>query len=472
MTHCAKINALVLTLVLGMGGCAVVEPVAHPDIPLPADWTEAALPADAEHDIMRDWWRGFGSAPLDALVREALEASPDLKIQGERVVQAELTLRATAASRLPNLGAGGGTDWNRSDNGDGGSNAVSESGSSSLRLSASYELDLWGRIAANVAGAQAGLAASRFDLDALRLSMTASVATVYFQRLANQERLTIAHANLATAERVLKVVEARYRNGAASALDLSRQRTTVLAQQAVIGPLEYQLRQTDTALAVLLGRIPQQTGFAHDALNALEIPEVSAALPADLLFRRPDLAAAEAALDGASADIAAARASLLPSFSLAATGGVASNVLLSLANPSSTIGLSASLLHTIFDGGRLQAQLGSARSRQRELLEQYRKAVLTALKEVEDALGNAARDARQEHIQRQVATEAERSLRLAELRYREGADDILSVLDAQRTLFSVQDSLAVIRQARLTNAVDLYRALGGGWRVPAPANAR
>ncbi|MBR0566718.1 efflux transporter outer membrane subunit [Azoarcus sp. L1K30] len=472
MTHCVQINAIVLALALGMGGCAFVEPVPHPDIPLPANWTEPALPADTAHVIMADWWRGFGSAPLDALVREALKANPDLKIQGERVVQAELTLSGTAASRLPNLGASGGTDWNRSDNGDGGSNAVSESRSSSLRLSASYELDLWGRVAATVAGAQASLATSRFDLDALRLSMTASVATVYFQRLASQERLEIAHANLATAERVLKVVEARYRNGAASALDLSRQRTTVLAQRAAIGPLEYQLRQTDTALAVLLGRTPQETGFAHDALNALEIPEVAAVLPADLLLRRPDLAAAEAALHGASADIAAARASLLPSFSLAVSGGVASNALLSLANPSSMIGVSASLLHTIFDGGRLQAQLDSTRSRQRELVEQYRKAILTALKEVEDALGNTIRDARQERIQRQVATEAERSLRLAELRYREGADDVLSVLDAQRTLFSAQDSLALIRQARLTDAVDLYRALGGGWHVPAQANAR
>jgi len=129
-------------------------------------------------------------------------------------------------------------------------------------------------------------------------------------------------------------------------------------------------------------------------------------------------------------------------------------------------------VHTVFDGGRLHAQVDSTRSRQRELLEQYRKAILTSLKEVEDALGNTARDARQEEIQARIAAEAERSLRLAELRYREGADDLLSVLDAQRTLFSSQDRLVQLRQARLTNAVDLYRALGGGWQAPELASTR
>jgi len=129
-------------------------------------------------------------------------------------------------------------------------------------------------------------------------------------------------------------------------------------------------------------------------------------------------------------------------------------------------------VHTVFDGGRRQAQVDSTRSRQRELLEQYRKAILTSLKEVEDALGNATRDTAQERIQARIVLEAERSLRLAELRYREGADDLLSVLDAQRTLFSSQDRLVQLRQARLNNAVDLYRVLGGGWQAPELASAR
>lgn len=465
------LNPLILALALGLGGCAITEPVALPDIALAQNWAEPQLPSDTQPEFTLTWWRSFASPQLNTLVSEALNASPDLKIQGERVVQAELSLRSTGTSLFPSLALNGGSAWNRSDSGDRGGNISSESNTSTLRLSASYELDLWGRTAASIDSASASLAGSRYDLDALRLSMAASVATTYFQFLTSQARLDISRANLATAQRVLKVVEARYRNGVASALDVSRQRTTVLAQDAAIGPLDVQARQTRSALAILLGRTPQTLSLEPEALTHLSIPAVSAGLPAELLLRRPDLAAAEAALRGASADIAAARAALLPAFSLSAVGGVASSTLLSLASPSSSAGLSAALAHSVFDGGRLRMQVDSARSRQRELLEQYRKAILVALKEVEDALGNAVRDTSQESIQAQIAAEAARTLRLAELRYREGADDVLSVLDAQRTLFSAQDRLAQLRQARLSNAVDLYRVLGGGWQSLTPALA-
>lgn len=461
-----------LLAALAFAGCAITEPVARPDLPLPTAWGEAAAAgADADAALAETWWQAFGSPTLDALVGEALVASPDLRIQAERVVQAELALRSTRASLFPSLNLGGNSGWSRSDAGDRGDSAISERKSSGLNLSASYEVDLWGRVAASIASSEAGLAATRFDRDAARLSMAASVATTWFQLLTVQERLRIARENLAIAERVLRVVDARYRNGAASALDLSRQQTTVLAQRAAIEPLDVQVRQTRSALALLLGRPAQGFALADESLAALSIPAVAPGLPADLLLRRPDLASAEASLAAASANIAAARAALFPTLSLSGGTGLASDFLLSLADPSHSVSLSASVVQSIFDGGRLQAQVDSARSRQREQLESYRKAIVTALKEVEDALGNAARDANQEAAQREILAQAERSLRLAETRYREGADDLLTVLDAQRTLFSTQDTLAQLRQARLAGAVNLYKALGGGWRLPAAATA-
>ncbi|PKO57608.1 MAG: hypothetical protein CVU25_07370, partial [Betaproteobacteria bacterium HGW-Betaproteobacteria-19] len=439
---------------------------------LPATWSEATVEATADAAIeSTTWWQHFNSAQLDALVTEAMLASPDLRIQAERVIQAELALRSTSASLFPSLNLGGNSGWSRSDSGDGGNSAISERKSSALNLSASYELDLWGRVAANIDSAGASLAATRYDRDAARLSMASSVATTYFQWLALQARLDIARQNLAIAERVLRVVEARYRNGAASSLDVSRQLTAVLSQRAAVEPLEVQARQTRSALAILLGRNPQALPLDSERIDALAIPTVPAGLPADLLLRRPDLASAEAGLAAAAANIAAARAELLPKFSLSAAGGIASEFLLSLADPSNSVSLSASIVQTIFDGGRLRAQVDISRSRQRELVEAYRKTILTALKEVEDGLGNAARDANQEVAQGQIMAQAERSLRLAELRYREGADDLLSVLDAQRTLFSAQDQLAQLRQARLADAVGLYKALGGGWQAPAGAAA-
>ncbi|MDR1423026.1 MAG: efflux transporter outer membrane subunit [Azoarcus sp.] len=454
-----------------LAGCSLTGPVAHTDLALPSQWREAAPGSDsAASPPSPDWWRSFGSSQLDALIADAFIGSPDLRAQAERVVQAELTLRATNSSLFPSLNLSGDSGWSRSVSGD--TRAVEERKNTSLGLSASYELDLWGRVAASIASDQAQFAASRYDYDGARLSLAASVATTYFQYLTGFERLAIARENLAIAERVLKVVDARYRNGAASALDLSRQNTTVLSQRAQIEPLEVQVRQTRAALDILRGHPPGTDALSREpatTLAALDIPAIGAGLPSELLLRRPDLAASEARLQAAAADIGVARAELFPSIKLSAGGGLATDLLLSLANPTKTVSLSASLMQTIFDAGRRTAAIDIARSRERELLESYRKTILTSLKEVEDTLSNATRDAHQEEAQIQILAEAERSLHLAELRYREGADDLLAVLDAQRTRFSVQDQLAQLRLARLTDALDLYKALGGGWQAAGPA---
>lgn len=455
-----RTRLLPATLLLALtAGCAFTEPVVRPELELPAQWAEGASTVAAPiHDT---WWQDFGSARLDALIDEALRSAPDLRIQGERVVQAELALRQAGASLFPALNLSGGSG---SRNVDG-----NESSSTDLDLGASYELDLWGRIAAGVDASRASLAATRFDHDAARLSISASVATTWFQALALQQRVDIARQNLTTAERVLRVVQARYDNGAASALELSQQRSTVLNQRKAIEPLEVQLRQTRSALAILLGRNPQASFATDEQLAALQVPAIEAGLPSALLLRRPDLAASEARLAAAAANIAAARAALLPGISLSAGAGVGSAALLSLADTTRTLSISASVLQKIFDGGRLRAEVDIQRSRQRELVETHRRTILVALKEVEDALANATRDANQEGVQREILTEAQRSLRLAELRYREGADSLLGVLDAQRALFSAQDQLAQLRLARLTDAVNLYKALGGGWSAAAPS---
>lgn len=469
MTHPSSVplrtRVLPALLVALTTGCALTEPIVRPEQPLPAQWAEAARAAEPALPVHDTWWQDFGSTQLDAFVTEALTTAPDLLIQAERVIQAELALRQAGASLLPSLNLSGDSGTRNV--------ASNESSSTGIGLGASYEIDLWGRIAAGVDASRAGLVATHFDYDAARLSISASVATTWFQVLALQERLEIARQNLATAERVLRVVQARYDNGAASALDLSQQRSTVLNQRKAIEPLEVQLRQTRSALAILRGRTPQaeltrDAASGNERLGALQVPTVGAGLPSELLLRRPDLAASEARLTAAAANIAAARAALLPGISLSAGAGVGSTALLSLADTTRTLSISASVLQKIFDGGRLRADVDIQRSRQRELVESHRRAILAALKEVEDALANGVRDANQEAAEREILTEAERSLRLAELRYREGADDLLTVLLAQRTLFSSQEQLAQLRLARLTAAVNLYKALGGGWVRPAP----
>jgi multidrug efflux system outer membrane protein len=445
-----------------LAACSTTGPATRVEVDLPATWS---APAPGTAALQADWWRSFQSDELVQLVEQALAGSPDLAVAAERVRQAEIAVRSAGASLFPSVNLSGSTAARRSDPGPGAGFSGSES--SSLSLGVSYEIDLWGRLAAGVRGAEASLQGSRYDLESARLSLTSAVADAYFQVVALRVRLAIARENLALAERLLGIVEARYQNGVASALDLSRQRTTVLAQRAALLPLQEQERQTLSALALLLGRTPQGFDIATASLEGLQVPEVGPGLPSELLRRRPDLAAAEAGLARADADVDAARAALLPSIQLSGSAGLASTALLSLANPSVSFGLTASIMQSIFDSGRLRGQVELSESQRRQLVETYRKAVLTALKEVEDALGNVARSRAQEAAQLTIRAEAQRALQLAELRYREGADDLAALLDAQRTLFSAQDQLVQVRLSRLSSALALFKALGGGWERPA-----
>ena len=442
-------NFTAIGLVL-LVGCATTSPTLTPQITPPAAYSEAAAPGAAR--LAGDWWKTFNSAELQALVDQAFAGSPDLAIAAERVRQAEAQVQIAGASLFPSLDLGFSTRKAR------------DSESSSTTLSASYELDVFGRNAAGVRGAEAALRATAFDRDATRLTLLAGVATAYFEVLSLRGRLAVSRENLAVAERVLRVVEARARNGAVSPLDVARQQAAVLSQRAGLLALEQQERQTLAALAILVGRLPEGFAIQASTLADLAVPSIDPGLPAGLLVRRPDLAAAEAGLAAANADVSAARAALLPSIQLTASAGVASGALLAfLGGPSTGLAVAASVLQPIFDGGRLKGSVSIAESRERELVETYRKAILAAFADVENALSAAGRLAQREALQVQVEARAREALRLAEVRYREGADDLLSVLDAQRTLFDAQDQLALTRLDRLEASVALFKALGGGW---------
>jgi outer membrane protein TolC len=208
-------------------------------------------------------------------------------------------------------------------------------------------------------------------------------------------------------------------------------------------------------------------------IGDLQVPAIDPGLPSSLLVRRPDLASAEAQLAAANADVAAARAAMLPTITLTGTAGLATTALTSIATGGTTaaIGIAASMLQPIFDGGRLRGQKAIAESRERELVETYRKAILSAFADVEEALAATSRLGQQEQLQTNVQTEAQESRRLAEIRYKAGADDLLTVLDAQRTLFAAQDGVAQVSLSRLQAAVSLYKALGGGWNEAAAPSA-
>ena len=388
-------------------------------------------------------------------------------IAAERVRQAEAQVRIAGASLFPQLSFGAGTS-RRETRPDGGTWSTSDG--SSATFSASYELDLWGRNAAGVRAAESSLRASRFDFETVRLTLVTGVASAYFQVLSLRGRLAIARENLVIAERVLdgggrpRAQWRRFRARPRAPAGGGARRCAPPFRRSNCRSA----RRCTRSRCWSAGR-PRASTRRVPSVTALAVPRVAPGLPADLLMRRPDLASAEAQLDSANANVAAARAALLPAIQLTGSAGLASNVLLNFLNaPTAALALGASLVQTIFDGGRLRGQVDVAASRERELVESYRKSILAALADVESALASGSRTADQEMLQAQVVEQARIALRLAEIRYREGVDDLLTVLDAQRTLFQAEDQLAQIRLSRLQASIGLFKALGGGWKMTEP----
>lgn len=444
-----------------LAGCAQSPREHAAPVDLPPAWN-AATPQGNWPDPQ--WWRGFQSTELDRLIELALADSPDVRIAEQRVRAAELAVQQAGASLFPSLGLNASTGSRRSE-APGSSGAV-RSESSSAALNIGYEVDLWGRLSAGVRGAEASLDGERFDQASTRLTLTTGVANAYFQYLSLFDRLEIARQNLQLAERLMAIVETRARYGSASALDVSRQRTTVLSQRAALLPLQTQLRQTRHALALLVGKLPSELALQGDRIERLSLPAVGVDVPGAILSRRPDLARAEADLRAADAQVDVARAALLPTLQLSAGGSLATSTLLSLSDPTRVLSLTGSLAQNLFDGGKLRRQVDIGEVGVQQSWQAYRKTLLTAVKEVEDALVNVERQGTQELNQSAVRDEAQRSLQLSEQRYKAGAAGLSDVLDAQRTYFSAQDQLAQIRLSRLSASVDLIKALGGGWQAP------
>ena len=449
---------VVLLPLLGLAGCSMFDTSAtRPGIALPATWNgvvEASAPAAA---ISREWWQSFGSAELTALIARAHQSNPDLAASLHRIARATAQARAAGAGLYPTVDSAGG--GSRSWRGEG-----SPGNGFQGNFDASYELDLWGGNRARLNAADALQLATTYDRDTAALSLSAEVATAYFQYLNLNDRLDNARRILDIAERVLELVVRQQELGAASGLEIAQQRGTVASLRANIPTLEQRRDETLNALAQLLGTTPGDVAIRTASLDAVELPAVTPGLPSDLLRRRPDLRSAEAELLAAAADVEAARAAMMPSIRLTGGAGFSSTELSSLFSPAGFLSnLASGIAAPILDGGRLRAQRDQANAGEAESFEVYRSAIIAAFRDVEDALAAVEHLAEIEAAQQEAFAEAERAYNLAEIRYRAGATDFLTLLDAQRNLFQQEDSLEQTRLARLTAVVALYKALGGGW---------
>ena len=446
-----------------LAGCSlapvVVESVQKPEVP--GQWSDPAAAADNGKPLALDvdWWRQFGSSELSALVNEGQKNNFEIAAAISRVHQAEASARIAGAPLLPELDLGAGA--NRALLVSGGPAVTT----TSAVLGINYEVDFWGKNKAGLVAAEASMRANLYDRETVALTVTSGIVSTFLQVLSLRDRLEIAQQNVANAQRVLKLVEAQSRAGAASPLDLARQRSSVAGLQAVIPDLTQQERDAQTALAILLGRPPQQFSVNEKGLATINMPQILPGLPSELLTRRPDIRRAEARLAAANANVAAARAALFPSIRLTGAAGGQSSALLSLFNGNNLLlNLGASLTAPIFDAGLLNNQRDLAIAQKQELLQVYRSTVIGALSEVEKSLGAIRSLEERYRLKKQEVDEARFAFELSEIRYRVGAEDLMTVLDTQRSLSEGQNQLGQIKLLRLQATVSLYKALGGGWK--------
>jgi outer membrane protein, multidrug efflux system len=447
-------------------GCSVGPAYKRPDIALPAQWHESAgSTAGAESASVwpaAEWWHGFGSAKLDQLIAEAEHNNDDLAGAIARVQEADAQARIAGAALLPSLDLGASGSRQRAQTTSSGVSRVFNT--FNTELTASYELDFWGKNRATRDAARAAATASRYDQQTVALTVVSSVATTYFQALELRDRIQVAQQNLENSQKILDGFRLEMSAGTATGLDVAQQETTVAILNAAIPPLLQQFRQTVHALAVLIGETPESVDVDVGTLTNLSSPAVVEGLPSQLLSRRPDVASAEQQLIAANADITVARAALFPSIQLTAAGGYQSQSLTSFVNPRNQVySVAAGLAQPIFHGGALRGQVAFNKARYTELLTTYHKTVLTAFTNVEDALVAAQQTAEQQKRQQEAVTTARRAYEFAQRQMSAGTVNILTVLNTENALFSAQDQLVQVNFLRLQALVNLFIALGGGW---------
>lgn len=440
--------------VLALSACAPALQQVPPGsaVTPPTEWrTTLGVTAPVE----ADWWNGFGDPQLTRLVEQARLNNADVQIAAARVDEARATELGSRGYLLPSVGAGLDGAVRREVSPFG---RAQESIVAQPTFRASYELDLFGKNAARVDAAKAGVAASAASAEAARLSVTAATATGYITLLALDKRLEVLEATREARARALKFARDRAEVGYTSQLELRQAEAEYQATVQLLPQLKAQIARQENALSVLTGALPG-TITRGGSLEALRQPAPPATLPSQLLRRRPDIAAAEYMIAAADARMRVARADFMPSINLGASAGVALSDL--LANPIGVWSLGGSVLAPIFQGGRLQAQLDGTTAQRDQAAWNYRSVVLNAFREVEDRMVVLANLKQQE-----AALEAQRvavadALRHAQNRYRAGYTPYIEQIDAQRALLGVELSLVQTRADELTTLVGLYQAVGG-----------
>jgi len=452
--------------VIGGSGCALKPPPNAVEIrsqtmehsELPPNWK---APGAAEGEVVDGWLAGFNDAPLQSLVEEALHYNTDLRVAAARVEQAEGYLKAAGASLYPAVNALGRV---------GGKMSGDWSGLEGYLISASWELDLWGRVRYGRAAATEQYASNQADFEYGRQSLAALVTKSWF--LATEAKLQKENAAqiVAAAEKLLDIARQRRQVGAGNEYDVAVARASLDSYRDTLRQLELAYDQSLRALELLLGRYPAAALEASGRLDPMP-PPVPAGLPSELLERRPDVVAAERRVAAAFDRVGEAKTAMLPKISLTAGFSSISSDLFELKDHSNPVwNLGANLLAPIYQGGALRAQVEIRTAEQKQALAEYAQAGLRAFGEVENALATEFTLKDRQTILTRAVTDNERALELANIQYRVGSVDLRSVSQQQLALFAARSSLIRVQSESRVQRVNLYLALGGSFKKSEEAN--
>lgn len=451
-------------------GCTMIPKYQRPDPAVAAHYdgsaqAESARPLAA--DI--DWRDYYTDARLQKLIALALENNRDLRVAILNIEAARAQYRIQRADLLPSLSASASGSIERLPANVSTTGQAGVTRSYSVGGVASYELDLFGRVRSLSEQALQSYLASAETRKATQISLIAEVANGWLTLQADQDLKTLTADTLLNQQASLKITQSGFRNGTASLLDLRQAQTTVQTAQVNLAQYERQVRQDVNALTLLVGAPLGADLIAPETLAAVKLDEnLPAGLPSDLLTRRPDIMSAEHQLLAQNANIGAARAAFFPRISLTASGGTTSASLRDLFDPGSAAwSFGPSITMPIFDYGRNSANLKAAKVNRDIAVATYQKSIQTAFREVSDALDGRATWAQEESAQRELLAASQSAYDLSSERYCQGVDGYLDVLVNQRSLYEAQQNLVKIRLSHMSNTVDLYRALGGGWTEPA-----
>ena len=457
-----------LFIPLLLAGCALGPHYSRPEFELPT--ASDSDTAQFAPFTAADWWKIFDDPTLDRIEAEALAYNRDLKAAAARVEEARAFARAALADRLPSIGIDAAAGRERFSE-----RVLPPSGSRTADFFdafgyASFELDFWGQLRRLDEAARAELLATEAARDAIRLSLTADVAALYFYLRTLESQTRIAREQLATYDITCEMYRKRYRAGYTQELDLRRIEADRLATEALVYRRENELSQAGTALVMLLGRSPRDIvqGFTEEgsALEQLYVfPRIPEDIPSDLLVRRPDIRREEGMLMAANARIGAARAALFPSIRLTGGSGFVSSELHDLFTRDAHVwNTAASLTQPVFEGGRLFAREKAARARHAQMLARYEQTVQNAFRETRDALVAGTKTAQALEASLQRARSMRRSFELSKKQHDSGHISIIDLLDIQRQSLRAELDLAGARRDQLDAIIALCRSMGGGWQ--------